>query len=107
MLKTNTILLAAQEGGDPTMMIVMFALIIGVMYFFMIRPQSKKQKEERKFRESLAKGMRVVTIGGIHGKVEEIKDDTVIISVEGGGKLRIERSAISMQFSSKVLGQAG
>lgn len=89
------------------MTILMFGLIIGVMYFFMIRPQMKKQKDEKKFRESIDKGMRIVTIGGIHGKVEEVKDTTLIISVEGGGKLRIERSAVSMQFSGKIVDQNG
>jgi preprotein translocase subunit YajC len=73
----------------------MFALIIVVFYFFMIRPQVKKQKEGKKFVDSLDKGMRVVTIGGIHGKIEEVRDTTVIIATEGGGKLKVEKRAIS------------
>jgi preprotein translocase subunit YajC len=100
-------ILLADQGSNPMMTILMFGLIIGVMYFFMIRPQMKKQKDEKKFRESIDKGMRIVTIGGIHGKVEEVKDTTLIISVEGGGKLRIERSAVSMQFSGKIVDQNG
>jgi preprotein translocase subunit YajC len=80
----------------PTML--MFGLIILVMYFFMIRPQVKKQKEEKKFRESLGQGTKVVTIGGIHGKVLEIKDTTIVIDT-GNGKLTIERAAISMEYS--------
>ena len=77
---------------------LMFGLIILVMYFFMIRPQVKKQKEEKKFRESLGQGTKVVTIGGIHGKVLEIKDTTIVIDT-GNGKLTIERAAISMEYS--------
>lgn len=77
---------------------LMFGLIILVMYFFMIRPQVKKQKEEKKFRESLGKGTKVVTIGGIHGTVIEIKDTTILIDT-GNGKLTIERAAVSMEYS--------
>lgn len=96
----NLVLLQAQPGGGGMSTLLMFGLIILVMYFFMIRPQQKKQKELKKFRESLEKGMRVITIGGIHGKIEEIKDSSVIITVEGGSKLRVERSAISIDSSS-------
>lgn len=87
------------------MMILMFGMIIAVMYFFMIRPQQRKQKQERKFRSELDKGMKVVTIGGIHGKIEEVKDTTIIISTEGGGKLRVEKAAVSMQFSGQTIAE--
>jgi len=60
----------------------------------MIRPQAKKAKETKKFRESLEKGQRVVTIGGIHGKILEVSDTNVLIDA-GGAKLRLEKSAIS------------
>ncbi|MFN3916744.1 MAG: preprotein translocase subunit YajC [Flavobacteriales bacterium] len=96
----NNLLLQAQGQGGGLSTLLMFGLIILVMYFFMIRPQQKKQKELKKFRENLEKGMRVITIGGIHGKIEEIKDTAVIIGVEGGGKLKVERSAISIDSSS-------
>ena len=86
---------AAASGANPMSSILMFGLILVVFYFFMIRPQTKKAKEARKFTEGLDKGMRVVTIGGIHGKIEEVKDTTVIISVEGGSKLKVEKRAIS------------
>lgn len=68
--------------------------IIGIFYFFMIRPQAKKAKEAKKFRESLDKGTKIVTIGGIHGKVVEVLDTVVVIDT-GSSKLRIEKSAIS------------
>lgn len=74
--------------------LVMIVLMIGVFYFFMIRPQMKKQKELKKFREGLKPGDKIVTIGGIHGKILEIADTTVLIQSEGT-KLRLEKSAVS------------
>jgi preprotein translocase subunit YajC len=75
--------------------LIMLLLILAVFYFFMIRPQMKKQKELKKFRESLQKDDKVVTIGGIHGKVLEVNDTNVLLSCEGGTKIRVEKSAIS------------
>lgn len=74
--------------------LVMIVLMIGVFYFFMIRPQMKKQKELKKFREGIKAGDKIVTIGGIHGKILEISESTVLIQSEGT-KLRIEKSAVS------------
>ncbi len=74
--------------------LVMIVLMIAVFYFFMIRPQMKKQKELKKFREALKAGDKIVTIGGIHGKILEIADTTVLIQSEGT-KLRLEKSAVS------------
>ena len=76
-------------------------LVFVVFYFFMIRPQQKKQKELKKYRESLQKGDAVVTIGGIHGKVVEVKDTTVTIKVGSGTELKIEKSAISKDASGQ------
>jgi preprotein translocase subunit YajC len=75
-------------------------LIIVVFYFFMIRPQLKKAKDQKKFRENIKVGDKVVTIGGIHAKISEIQDTTFIITVEGGNKLKIEKSAVSMDTTS-------
>ena len=75
-----------------------------VFYFFMIRPQMKKQKELKKFREGLTVGDKVVTIGGIHGKVLEVSEATVLISAESG-KLRVDKSAISNSVEDRL--QAG
>lgn len=77
-------------------------LIIIVFYFFMIRPQLKKSKDQKKFRENIKIGDKVVTIGGIHGKISDVQDTTFIITVEGGVKLKIERSAISMDSSTMI-----
>lgn len=74
--------------------LVMIVLMIGVFYFFMIRPQMKKQKELKKFREGLKAGDKIVTIGGIHGKILEISENTVLIQSEGT-KLRVEKAAVS------------
>ena len=74
--------------------LIMIVLMIGVFYFFMIRPQMKKQKELKKFREGLKPGDKIVTIGGIHGNILEISDATVLIQSEGT-KLRLEKSAVS------------
>ncbi len=73
---------------------LMIGLMLGVFYFFMIRPQMKKQKELKNFRENMKVGDRVVTIGGVHGKILEITDTTVLVSSEGS-KIRFEKSAIS------------
>ena len=79
-----------------------FVLIIVVFYFFMIRPQLKKTKEQKKFRENIKVGDKIVTIGGIHGKISDIQETTFMITVEGGVKLKIERSAISMDASTLI-----
>lgn len=84
---------AAQAGGNYTFLIMM-VLIFVVMYFFMIRPQQKKQKEIAKFRESLAKGDKIVTIGGIYGVVSEVKEKYIIIEVDSNVRLRVDKSAI-------------
>lgn len=78
-------------------------LLIVVFYFFMIRPQLKKTKEQKKFRENIKTGDRIITIGGIHGKIVDVQEKTFIIMVEGGVKLKIEKSAISMDASSSML----
>lgn len=91
----NLLAVLAADGGGLGINVVMFLLIIVVFYFFMIRPQMKKQKEAKKFVDSLEKGQRIVTIGGVHGKIEEVRETTVIIGVEGGGKLKVEKRAIS------------
>ncbi|WP_233244201.1 preprotein translocase subunit YajC [Brumimicrobium oceani] len=91
--------------GEGGMQLVMLLLILGVFYFFMIRPQMKKQKELKKFRESLAVGDKVVTIGGIHGKVLEIGDTTILLSCEGSAKIRVEKSAVSTGTDEQQLAQ--
>ena len=71
-------------------------LIVVVFYFFMIRPQMKKSKDLKKFRENIKKGDKIITIGGIHGKIIEVLETAFIIEVEGQSKLKIEKSAVAM-----------
>ena len=73
-----------------------------VMYFFMIRPQQKKQNDQKKFLASLKKGDNVVTIGGLHGKIHEIDELTLIMEVDRGMRLKFDRSAISLEGSKRV-----
>ncbi len=88
-----TVLLQATES-NPFIGPIFWVAIIAIFYFFMIRPQAKKAKESKKFREALDKGTKVVTIGGIHGRVLEVHERTVLLDT-GGAKLRVEKSAIS------------
>lgn len=93
------ILLQAQSG---TASLIMFGLIFVVMYFFMIRPQIKKQKAENQYRASLKMGDKIVTIGGIQGKIIEIGKSSVVIEVYGGSKLKVLKSAVSMNGESQI-----
>jgi preprotein translocase subunit YajC len=93
----------AESGQGMMTQIMMFGAIFLVFYLFMIRPQMKKQKEAKKFKESLVNGTKVVTIGGVHGKIMEVKDDTVIIEVEGGNRLKLEKAAIAKEFAVEEL----
>lgn len=98
---THTLLMTGGQAGGIGQFIPL-VLIIVVFYFFMIRPQLKKTKEQKKFRENIKVGDKIVTIGGIHGKIAEIQDTTFIITVEAGVKLKIEKSAVSMDSTSLI-----
>ncbi len=93
----QVLLFASQQGekGGGAPMIIFLVLMIFIFYFFMIRPQRKKEKEAQSFRSALQKGDKIVTIGGIHGKILEVQDTTVTIETEGGSKLKIEKAAVS------------
>jgi preprotein translocase subunit YajC len=93
---------AGAGSGGGSMQIIMLVLIVVVFYFFMIRPQMKKQKDAKKFVESIKKGDKVVTIGGIFGKIVEVLDNAYVIEVEGGNRLKILKSAISMENSATL-----
>lgn len=71
-----------------------FVGILAIFYFFMIRPQQKRQKDEKKFRENLNKGDKVVSIGGIHGKVDRIDEDSILVQVDENVKMRFDKSAL-------------
>ena len=82
--------------------IIMLVLILVVFYFFMIRPQMKKQKELKAFRENLAVGDKIVTIGGIHGKILEVADATILVATESG-KIRLDKTAVSNGAEDKLM----
>lgn len=84
-----------------------FVAMILVLYFFMIRPQMKRQKKEKAFQAEIKKGAKVITASGIHGKIVEINSTDNTITLEtGAGKIKFERSAISMELSKKYLASA-
>lgn len=83
----------SKQGGGWSGLIMIVALFL-VFWLFFIRPQNKKQKEAQKFRDALQKGDEVVTIGGIHGKVAEVKETTVLVTIDNNVKIEVEKSAL-------------
>ena len=96
-----TVLLQA-GGGLGYQQLIMFGLIAVVFYFFMIRPQMKKQKDQKKYVDELKKGDKVITTAGIHGKIYEVADTTFLIETEGGGRIRFDKSAVSLDASKAL-----
>ena len=96
--------LHAANGEDTSGMlnIAFLVAIFVIFYFFMIRPQNKKRKELQNMRESLKKGDSVITIGGIHGKVVEVKETTIVLSVDANTKIKVDKSSVSMDESTKL-----
>lgn len=87
------VVLQSQGGADYSFLIMMVA-IFAIMYFFMIRPQNKKQKEIAKFRKGLEVGQSVVTAGGIYGKIKEVEDNTVVVEIAAGVKIKVDKNSI-------------
>ena len=100
----HSILLQAAQGSNWTSIIFMIA-IIGVFYFFMIRPQQKKAKDQKKFVDEIKKGDDVVTIAGMYGRVAEIEGDTIVLEVERGGRIKMSKSSVSMESTKQVFGK--
>ncbi len=94
----SILLMAGPQGGESAgggyEQIIFLVLIIVVFYFFMIRPQMKKQKEIKKFREGLQKGDKVVTTGGIYGKVNDIKEDAIIVEIAPNITVKVDKSSV-------------
>jgi preprotein translocase subunit YajC len=84
----------ATQGGNMTMSFIMLLAVFVVFYFFFIRPQMKKQKEQTNYRSSLKKGDKVVTNGGIYGRILEVKDNYVMMDVGGDIKLKVDKNAL-------------
>ena len=87
-------------GGQYQMLFLIGGFII-IFYFFMLRPQQKKQKDQKKFIEDIKKGDMVVTMGGIHGKVAAIENSSVLLEIDRGTKIKIEKSSISLEASKQ------
>jgi preprotein translocase subunit YajC len=85
-----------------TQQIVMLGLIVIVFYFFMIRPQVKKQKDQKNFVNDLKKGDKVILTSGAHGKIAEVADTTFLIEHEGGQKIRYDKSSVSLEASKAM-----
>lgn len=96
-----TTLLQAQPGGSPAFTFILMGGMIAVMYFFMIRPQAKRAKEQKKFAESMTTGEQIVTSSGIHGRItRDNQDGTLQIEISRNTFMIIERSAISMELTN-------
>ena len=93
------VFLQAGGGGDYSFLIMMVA-IFAIMYFFMIRPQNKKQKEIANFRKSLQVNQSVITAGGIHGTIKEITDDYIVLEIASNVKIKIDKNSIFADASA-------
>jgi preprotein translocase subunit YajC len=93
------------EGGGAGSMIstfIPFILIIGIFYFLIIRPQNKKQKETQRMLSAIKKGDKIVTIGGVHGVIQNVKDSSVVVKVDENTKIEFSRSAIASVVDGKA-----
>ncbi len=100
-----TILQTAAEpsGWQQYSTIIFFFLFFVILYFFMIRPQSRKAKEQKNFLSEIKAGDKIVTISGVHGKILKVDEDTYLIEVDSNTKVRIEKSVISLDFTRAML----
>lgn len=105
MINLTTILQAAAPAGQQTgaggSFWIMMILLFVIMWLFMIRPQRKQQKELEKFRAELKKGEKVVTAGGIYGVVDEIKEKSILIKVDGDVKIRVDKASIVRDYTEQ------
>lgn len=85
-----------QGGGEIYSTIIMFALIIGIFYFMIIRPQQKRAKEREQLLSTIKKGDKIVTAGGVHAKVISVEDKTVLIEIADNVKVKLERSSVAV-----------
>lgn len=100
------LLLQENTGGGFSGMIMIIAMIV-IFYFFMIRPQSKKQKEIKKAREAMQKGDAVVTAGGIHGKIKEISENTLLIEISPGVSIKVDKASVFPAGQQETLPKEG
>jgi preprotein translocase subunit YajC len=98
---SNATILLQAAGSPAVQQLVMIVMVVIVFYFFMIRPQMKKAKQEREFKDSIKKGDKVVTIGGVHGKIIEVNDKTFLLEIDQNVKVKIEKSAVSAEATKQ------
>lgn len=91
-----------ENNNSGVMNIIFLVVIFVIFYFFMVRPQNKKRKELQNMRDSLKKGQSIVTIGGIHGKISDVHESTVTVIVDSNTKIKVDKSSISMDSSTKL-----
>lgn len=96
----------AAGGASNYTFIIMMVALFAIMYFFMIRPQQKKQKKLQEARNAIKVGDKIVTAGGIHGKVKEVKDSTFVIEIAEGTKITIEKSSVFISAQDTQSGQS-
>jgi preprotein translocase subunit YajC len=100
----NIFLMAGNSQGGTSSgwsSMIMLLLIIVIFYFFMIRPQSARAKKEKQFRESLQKGQKVITISGMHGKIVEVKETSLILEIANGVNIEVEKTAIALEVGEQ------
>lgn len=104
----QTVLLQGAPGGNPYFSLIFMGGMIAVMYFFMIRPQAKRAKEQKKFSESINTGEQIVTTAGIHGTINRVNDNgTLQLEISRGTFITIERSAVSMEMTNAFRKKTG
>lgn len=103
-MNSLTIFLQAPQGGGSSMMLIMMGVMFVGFYFLMIRPQMRKQKQEKSFQENLKVGSRVVLTSGLHGRIAQIQDDGFVIETLSG-KLKFEKAAVSREFTDNRFGE--
>ena len=103
MVNNMILLQAPGDGGSAYSSIIMIVLLIAIFYFFMIRPQSQKQKEINEFRAGLKRGDKVITAGGIHGRIRDIKDNSIVIlEIDDNVKIKVDLNSIYQSVSDAV-----
>ena len=100
----STLNIFLEQPGNPMQNIILMVMMVVVFYFFMIRPQAKKAKQQKQLINNIQKGDKIVTIAGIHGIVNKINDDntTINLEVSPGSYIKIEKSAISLEWSAAL-----
>ncbi len=100
----SSILLLQSQGFGYQNFIMIGGMIV-IFYFFFIRPQQKKQKDQKSFIHEIKKGDRIVTMGGIHGKVHAVEESTISMEIDKGFKMTIEKSSISLDATKRLMGE--